>query len=184
MPLASASDGVHWDEPNQSFEVKLNAAGKMATWKIGVQVGNAHKFGTSDPSDRSSKPIATLTYDVLWVIDMPNGVKQPCVFTCARSAIKPTQNFISTTRAIGIDQFYQIYQIVVQKKPGPTGDPYFSPEYRYVGNLQDEAAGKANKALYDQYSKDGFITDFEPDDVPASSGPAPTGPMEDDEIPF
>jgi hypothetical protein len=127
-PLATSSDGINWDVPNQSFEVKFYGNPRTYTWKIGKTVAEtgSHKFGTQQDDDPKSKPIATLTYDILWLIDLPNGQKQLVVFTSSRTGTKPTQTFISTTKAMGIDQFYQRYRIVVQKKTGPTGDPYFS----------------------------------------------------------
>ena len=162
-PLASASDGIHWDQPNQTFEVKFPGNPKVYKWHVKKTVfeNKMHKFGSSQDDDPSSKPAATLTYDVLWLIDLPNGQKQLCVFTNARTGVTPTQNFISTTRAVGVDQYFQRYRIVVQRKTGPTGDPYFTYEYQYVGNLQDEEEGKFTRALYDQYAKSGFVTDFE-----------------------
>jgi hypothetical protein len=186
-PLATASDGIHWDVPNQSFDVKFPAAqgGGSYTWdtKRTVAENGLHKFGSSQPDNPKSKPAATLTFDILWMIDMPNGQRQLCVFTTARSGVTPTQNFISTTRAMGVDQFYQRYQIVAKKKNnGPTGDPYFSFEFQFVGIIQEREDGLRMKALYDQYVKSGFITDIEggADDSP----PPRPKEMDDDEIPF
>ena len=161
-PLATASDGVNWDVPNQSFEVKFLGNPKTYTWKLGRTVAEtgANKFGTSQNDDKASKPIATLTYDVLWLIDLPNGRKQLVVFTSARTGTKPTQNFISTTKAMGVDQFYQRYRIAVQKKSGPTGDPYFAYDYQYVGCIQNEEEAKTMQGLYEQYVKSGFIVDM------------------------
>ena len=168
-PLASASDGIHWDVPNQTFEVRFPGNPRPYKWHIKKTVfeNRMHKFGSSMDDDPKSKPAATLTYDVLWLIDLPNGQKQLCVFTNARTGVTPTQNFISTTRAIGVDQFYQRYRIVVQRKTGPTGDPYFTYEYQYVGNVQTEDDGKFTRALWEQYAKSGFVTDFdaEADDI-------------------
>ena len=160
-PLATASDGISWDVPNQSFDVRFPGNPRTYTWKLGrtVTETGAQKFGSSQDDDKSSKPIATLTYDVLWLIDLPNGQKQLCVFKSARTGVKPTQNFISTTKAMGIDQFYQRYRIVVQKKTGPTGDPYFAYDYQFVGEVESVAEAKALRALYDQYAKSGFVVD-------------------------
>jgi hypothetical protein len=162
-PLASASDGIHWDVPNQTFEVRFPGNPKPYKWTIKRTVfeNRMHKFGSSQDDDPKSKPAATLTYDVLWLIDLPNGNKQLCVFTNARTGVTPTQNFISTTRAVGVDQYFQRYRIVVQRKTGPTGDPYFTYEYQYIGNVLSEDEGKFTRSLYDQYSKSGFVTDFE-----------------------
>ena len=160
-PLAVASDGVTWDVPNQSFEVKFLGNPRTYVWKLGrtVTETGAHKFGSSQDDDKSSKPIATLTYDILWRIDLPNGAKQLCVFKAARTGVKPTQNFISTVKAMEIDQFYQRYRIVVQRKTGPTGDPYFSFDYQFVGEVESMEEAKVNRGLYDSYAKSGFVVD-------------------------
>jgi hypothetical protein len=162
-PLATASDGIHWDVPNQVFEVRFPGNPRVYKWHIKSTVfeNKMHKFGSSQDDNPSSKPAATLTYDVLWLIDLPNRRKQLCVFTNTRTGIAPTQNFISTTRAMGVDQFYQRYRIVVQRKQGPTGDPYFTYEYQFIDTLQDEQEGVETRALYDQYRKTGFVTDME-----------------------
>jgi hypothetical protein len=161
-PLATATDGVHWDQPNQKWEVRLQGNPTVYTWKIGKLVTDfkADKFGSSQDDDPRSKPIATLTYDSLWLVDIGDGKKQLAVFTASRTGVQPTTNFISTTMMMGVDHFYQRYKIVSKKLTGPTGDPYFSFEYQHIGNIQDEAEGAAMRALYDQYSKSGFIVDL------------------------
>lgn len=190
-PLATASDAIHWDVPSQVFEVKFPQAmgGGTEVWvtKRTVLENGMSKFGSSRPGDPKSKPAATLTYDMLWVVDMPDGSKQLCVFTAARTGATPTQNFISTVKAKGVDQFYQRYQIVSQKKAGPTGDPYFTFEYHFLDTNMSEADGAAMRGLYDQYAKSGFVTDLkdEVDEAHRNSrpnGPAPTG--DTDDIPF
>ena len=172
-PLAVASDGVNWDVPNQTFEIRFLNNPKIYTWKLGRTVAEtgAQKFGSSQDDDKSSKPIATLTYDILFLIDLPNGQKQLCVFKSSRTGTKPTQTFISTTKAMGIDQFYQRYRIVVQKKTGPTGDPYFAYEYQFVGEVDNVADAKMLRGLYDQYAKSGFVADAEAD---ADAPPRPS----------
>ena len=148
-PLATASDGVTWDVPNQSFDVKFYGNPRTYTWKLGRTVAEtgAHKFGSSQDDDPKSKPIAALTYDILWLIDLPNGQKQLVVFTARSTGVKPTQTFISTTKAMGVDQMYQRYRIVVQKKTGPTGDPYFTFDYQFVGTIDDEDEAKAMRSF-------------------------------------
>jgi hypothetical protein len=187
-PLATASDGLNWDVPNQIFEVKFYGNPRVYTWKLGKTVieTGAHKFGSSQDDDPKSKPIATLTYDVLWLIDLPNGQKQLVVFTSARTGVGPTQNFISTVKSKGIDQFYQRYQIQTVKKSGPTGDPYFAYTYQFIGEVESKEEANAMRALYDQYAKSGFIVDTgEADDT---SAPRPhvddRPPRDTDDIPF
>jgi hypothetical protein len=194
-PLATSSDGIHWDVPNQEFEVRFQSGPTVYKWRIGKLVSDyrANKFGTSQDDDPKSKPIATLTYDMLWAIDVAPGRKQQCVFTASRTGVQPTQNFISTAMEMGVDQFYQRYRIVSEKKTGPTGDPYFTFNYQHIGNIQDEAEGAAMRALYDQYSKSGFITDMEgeADEIRDTKGTGKGGwaagssPGDDkDDIPF
>jgi hypothetical protein len=191
-PLASASDGIHWDTPNQIFEVRFPNNPKVYKWKIGRAVTefNMHRFGSSQDDDPKSKPAATLTYDCLVLVDLPNGSKQLAVWTSARTGVTPTQNWISTITAMGVDQYYQRYKVVVQRKPGPSGDPYFTYDYQYIGNVQSEAEGDKNRALYEQYVKSGFVVDLEAEaaDLAASkpqSSPVYEAPMDDkDDIPF
>ena len=92
--------------------------------------------------DKSSKPIATLTYDTLWFIDLPNG-KNNCA--CSRPQEQELSQLRTSFRlykAMGIDQFYQRYRIVVQRKTGPTGDPYFTFDYQYRGRGRDNGGGE------------------------------------------
>jgi hypothetical protein len=188
-PLATSSDGINWDVPNQTFEIRFPQNPKVYTWKIGNTVAEtgSHRFGSSQDDDPSSKPIATLTYDVLWLIDLPGGRKQLVVFTSARTGTKPTQTFISTTKAMGIDQFYQRYKIFTVKKRGSSGDDYFSYDYQYVGSISDEEEAKTMRALYDQYAASGFISEStDHDDAPAPKAAAgdTKGRDDEDSIPF
>ena len=54
-PLATASDGINWDVPNQTFEVKFLGNPRTYTWKLGrtVTETGAHKFGSSQDDDKS-----------------------------------------------------------------------------------------------------------------------------------
>ena len=189
-PLAVASDGINWDVPNQSFEVRFPGNPRLYTWKLGRTVAEtgAHKFGSQQDDNSSSKPIATLTYDVLWLIDLPNGQKQLCVFKSARTGVKPTQTFISTVKTMGIDQFYLRFRIVVQKKHGPTGDPYFAYDYQFVGEVETEEQARFNRGLYDQYAKSGFVADMgeEVEAAPRAQGHGDfvPDPKDTDDIPF
>jgi hypothetical protein len=193
-PLATASDGIHWDQPDQTFEVRFSMNPTIYKWRIGKLVTDfgADKFGSQQPENKSSKPIATRTYDVLWLIDLPDGRKQLCVFTSSRTGLVPTQNFVSTAKAVGVDHFYQRYRIVVQRKTGPTGDPYFTYEYQYIGELGSVAEAEFTRTLYEQYVKTGFVVDMEAEAADIATerhtegGPRDFAPLEDEaqDIPF
>jgi hypothetical protein len=192
-PLATATDGVHWDQPNQKWEVKFQGNPTVYGWQIGKLVSDfrADKFGSSQDDDPRSKPIATLTYDSLWLVDIGEGKKQLAVFTASRTGEQPTTNFISTMMMMGVDHFYQRYRIVSKKLTGPTGDPYFSFEYQHIGNIQDQAEGAAVRALYEQYSKSGFVVDLGEEAEKIQENKRPYEPSkghddmaDEDQIPF
>jgi hypothetical protein len=197
-PLATASGGVNWDVPNQEFRVTFpaNEGGGEAVWKIGRRVDEyrMNRFGSSRPDDPKSKPAATLTYDMLWMIDMDGGKRQLCVFTSSRSGVTSTQNFISTMQTMGVDHFYQRYRIEVIKKPNnTTGDLYFTFVYRFEGTIETQEEGRAMEALYNQYAKSSFLTDLdvEADDIRNARNTegthrdyGVTAEKDDDDIPF
>ena len=126
------SDGISWDVPNPiCLRLSSSAIREPILGKLGrtVTETGAHKFGSSQDDDKSSKPIASahLRYSVAHRFAQYEA-KQLCVFKAARTGVKPTSRIlISTVKAMEIDQFYQRYRIVVQRKTGPTGGiPYFS----------------------------------------------------------
>ena len=102
-----ASDGTNWDIPNLSFDIKYPMNPRTYTWKLGRTVfeTGADKFGSSQEDDPSSKPIATKTFDVLWLIDMPHGGKQIVVFRSSRTGQRPTENFANAVMAKDIGGF-------------------------------------------------------------------------------
>jgi hypothetical protein len=187
-PLATSSDGIHWDQPDQEFEVRFPMNPKVYKWKIGKLVTDykADLFGSQQPENKSSKPIATKTYDMLWLIDLPDGRKQLCIFTASRTGVTPTTTFAATLKTHDVDHYYQRYQITTKKFSGPTGDPYFSFEYRFLGKITSIAEAQFNRALYEQYVKTGFAADMDEEEVKparAETGPRDFAPLED-EIPF
>jgi hypothetical protein len=183
-PLASSSNGLTWDVPNQTFEVRFAMNPRTYKWKIGKLVTDydALEWGTQQPEDPRSKPIATLTYNLMWVIDMPNGGSQLCVFVVSRTGEKPTKIFLSALGTHdGVDHYFQRYRIVQRKLTGPTGDPYFSFDFEYIGNIQDHAEAERMQGYYKQYSKSGFVADFESEAV---TEPTKTFNTDEEEIPF
>lgn len=187
-PLASSTNGIRWDIPNQTFEVRLPNVTKPIKWKIGTLVTDfgVNKFGSQNPDDPNSKPIATRTYNMLWLIDMPNGQKQLSVLIAARTMTDPTQKFISATNTVGVDHYFQRYRLVQQKRTGPTGDPFFIWSYQFIGVEQEQAHAQHLRALYDQYVKSGFVTDLgeEAEEIHETQAAPPTAKDDEDDIPF
>ena len=53
----------------------------------------------------------------------------------------------------------------MQRKTGPTGDPYFTFDYQFVGEVETMEEAKRNRSLYDQYAKSGFVADAMSDEA-------------------
>jgi hypothetical protein len=189
-PLAVASDGINWDVPNLSFEVKFPMNPRTYTWTLGRTVfeTGAQEFGTQQDDDPKSKPIAAKTFDVLWLLDMPHGPKQIAVFRSAKTGQRPTENMANAVEAKrrmqGISSFLQRWRIVVRKPEGPTGDIYFAYDYQFVENVREEDAERM-RALYDEYRPVFFsspVVAEQHDDTPAPKRGSRV--VIDDDIPF
>lgn len=183
-PLATASNGMTWDVPNQTFEIRHYGNPKTYAWKLGRLVSdfNATSFGTQNPDDPRSRPIATLTYNMLWQVDLPNGRPQLCVLIASRTMATPTKNFFTALRSQGVDHYFQRYRLVPKKETGPTGDPYFVFDYQFIGLELDQAKAEHLKDLHTQYEKSGFLADAPSDDAPARPAPAAEVHVASDEI--
>jgi hypothetical protein len=93
--LARADDGIHWDRPEQEFEVKLDT-GQKVTWNTGktVQQGGLTEFGSMNPSDKNSYPAATRMINIIGMF--PEHVDlSPSVMSLQRSSFKVGQQFVS-----------------------------------------------------------------------------------------
>lgn len=96
--LASASDGVHWDQPNQTIRGRF-VKDKWVELKIGKLAANSPllKFGSSDPSDPSSKPAATRLVELIMVL--PDHLDLGAsVFTFKRSSLRTGDELFSSFR--------------------------------------------------------------------------------------
>jgi hypothetical protein len=186
-PLATASDGIHWDVPNQTFEVRFPNGSQTYTWatKRTVEESGLAEFGSSQPENPRSRPAASLTYDFLWMIDTPDGRKVLCAWTSSVSGIKATKNFNSAVDAQGIDMCLQRYEIVMERSTGPTGDTYFTYNYHYIGTI-DEGDVDRFQALAERYSKVKFASEQSSSDDGPRAKPAQVHQetVDVDDIPF
>jgi hypothetical protein len=181
-PLAVASDGINWDVPNLSFEIKYPMNPRTYTWKLGrtVMETGAHEWGTSQDDDPHSKPIAVKTFDVLWLIDLPAGEKQIVVFRSSRTGQQPTENMANAISARGVAGFLQRWRIVVKKSRGSSGDDFFAYDYQFVELIEDENEAMAMRALYDQYRPAFFAATVGGHD----DAPARQAAIDPDSVPF
>ena len=160
-PLAVASDGIHWDIPNQKFTVYYPNNPTPYTWetKRTVRESGLDQFGSSRPDDPRSTPAASATFQTLWAFRLPNGKPQLGVITNSKSGIKPMKDLFGMIDARKpIDHFFLRFKIQAVRVSVRPGEYFFSYKYFAAGQLEDEAEGDAYKAMYDRYRKAGFST--------------------------
>lgn len=146
--LARSTDGIHWDKPNQQFEVRIG--GRKHIWDTKDNVGESGlaEFGTSKPGDPKSGPAAALTYRLaLYLLD--HKEISPCLYIAARMATRPVQELITRIQArymAGTPFFAQIFTLdALLMKRGP--NEFFTPKFKNHGNVpEDERADLAGLA--------------------------------------
>lgn len=135
--LARASDGLNWDTPDMSFEVKPKGAPRPITYKLGKTVHEAvdgniplSEFGSSIPGDPNSPPAAALTYEMLWFFpDFPE--LSPSIIINTRSSIKPGKDLINKIDIRPVNHYYQKYRIGIIQEQSDEG-PFYN--YRYTSD--------------------------------------------------
>lgn len=137
--LARSTDGTHWDKPNTKFEVRVK--GRKVIWDTKATVGDSGlaEFGSSDPTNPRSAPIASLTYRLaLFMPDKPDW--GPCLMICAKTATKPMMDLISriNLRHLAGTPFYaQKYNLSSSKKTNQEKYEWYVPVFRNEGNATD-----------------------------------------------
>jgi hypothetical protein len=138
--LARSVDGIHWDKPNTKFEVRIR--GRKIIWDTKGSVGESglNEFGSSDPSNPRSAPIASLTYRL--ALFMPEHEEWgPCLMICAKTATKPIMDLISriNLRHLAGTPFYaQKYQLSATKRTNEQKYEWHVPTFRNEGNITDK----------------------------------------------
>lgn len=189
VPLAVASDGIHWDVPNQIFEVYFPNNRTPYTWKTKKTVAESglDKFGSSQPDNPRSTPAASMTYQMLWAFRLPDGRPQLGVITNSRTGIKPMKELFGMIDGKGVDHFFQRYRIQAVRLSVRPGEYFFGYKYFAAGLVDNESEGDSYKALHERFRKAGFSVNM------ADEGPAPPvqtfdqkrdESLDTDEIPF
>lgn len=169
--LARANDGLHWDmDEGMEFEVKPKNSPHKVKYKLGATVHDRvdghpalSEFGSSIPGDKNSPPAAALTYQFLWWFPDFKSYS-PSVMINTRSSIKPAKDLLSKIDLRPVDSFGQQYKITVVKNKNGAGEEFFN--YMYVSDGYAEKDDyDAAKALYEQFSKQGWRTDDDSDDT-------------------
>ena len=137
--LARSMDGVHWDKPNTKFEVRIR--GRKVIWDTAETVGDSGlaDFGSSDPSNPRSAPVASLTYRL--ALFMPDKEDWgPCLMICAKTATRPIMDLISRVnlRHLAGTPFYaQKYNLSAIKRSNEQKYEWHIPAFRNDGNIDD-----------------------------------------------
>ena len=189
VPLAVASDGIHWDIPNQTFEVYFPNNRTPYKWatKRTVAESGLDKFGSSQPDNPRSTPAASMTYQMLWAFRLPDGRPQLGVITNSRTGIKPMKELFGMIDGKGVDHFFQRFRIQAIRISLRPGEYFFGYKYFAVDNSDmSEAEGDSYKALHERFRKAGFSTSMA-DEADVSSQPIKTferAKDDDMDIPF
>lgn len=137
--LARSTDGIHWDKPNQEFEVIIKR--KRHVWKTMGSVGESGlaEFGSSNPDDPNSAPIASLTYRIALL--MPGKTELgPMLLIAAKTGVKPSKDLISriNLRHLAGTPFYaQKYMLASIYRTSGEERKWYEPIFRNAGNVKD-----------------------------------------------
>lgn len=160
--LARALDGIHWNPPSGSFDVKLDT-GKTVTWKLAPTVAksNLAEWGSSDPSDPNSPPAATRMYNIVVMLpDLPPEFS-PAVITLQRSAIKVARKFIGKLKITNAPSFGQRFIMSGFKDNSPAGE-FYNFKFTADGLVLDPEEFAKYKDMYEFFKKEGLkIKDVE-----------------------
>jgi hypothetical protein len=166
--LARADDGIHWDRPNEDFEVKLDS-GKSVVWNTGatVQQGGLTNFGSMDPSDRNSYPAATKMINVITMF--PESLDlSPAVISLQRSSFKVGQQFVSRLRINPLPSWSRVFTMTSFKDNNATNESFFN--WKFSAEMLAKRGSKSQpcplvvskkdypkyKEMYDHFSNKGF----------------------------
>tara|TARA_R110000824_G_scaffold244541_3_gene433320 strand:- start:74 stop:892 length:819 start_codon:yes stop_codon:yes gene_type:complete len=168
--LARADDGIHWDRPDMSFDVKLDT-GQKVTWNTGknVQRSGLTEFGSMNPDDSNSYPAATKMINVIAMFpDMMD--MSPAVISLQRSSFKVGQQFVSKLAISRLPSWSRIFNMTSKKDRNADNDAYFNWSFQSVSDkgspvLVSEADAPKYKEMYDHFSSKGFAMKDEDDTV-------------------
>lgn len=148
--LARSEDCIHWDKPNEKFNVKIKNVGTVE-WSTGPNVPKSKllEFGSSNPNDPNSAPAATLLYEYLvYVVERPDI--SPLVVSLYRTNI-PTAKTLNTMLAATRKPMFASKLITqVDMEENDVGS-WYSWKFRLGGYIQDQETFEHCKGLAERY---------------------------------
>jgi hypothetical protein len=116
------------------------------------------------------------------VRNIDNPELSPSIIINTRSSIKPMQQLLSRIDSKPVPHFCQMYDINSVQQKGAEG-PYFNFAYTGAGFAHDVEA-EICSALYEQFSKGGWVANDEAEDQPVFDNTAAGKSINDKDIPF
>lgn len=178
--LARADDGVHWDNPGATFEVKLDKkdGGHNVVWKTARTVAESglNAWGTMNPHDPQSPPAATLMFNYLLIFPtMPDLI--PAVFTFQRAMIGQGKKF-NTKMRTAVGHKWALFQLVFQFNPfkdtNKSGQEFWNCEVTGAGHYDDPDTYDRYKGLYEIFATRGIkVKDMEDETGESQEGELP-----------
>jgi hypothetical protein len=137
--LARSLDGIHWDKPHTEFRIK-NKAGKtiVVNTKGSVAESGLDKFGTSEPGNPRSAPLANTTYRYSFFIEdyTALGTSLYIVSRTATEAAKALNDRVNARTIGGTPFFAQRYLLKIGQK-GSGKIQWFVPVFENNGDITD-----------------------------------------------
>lgn len=161
--LARADDGVHWNPPNQSFEVTpIKGSRQKATWTTKKTVAESRlaEWGSAVPDDPNSQPAATKMFNLLVGFDDRPDLGFGIV-TLQRAGVKVARKLMGKLKITNAPSYGIKMKMFSTEEEGQEG-PYRNYAFRMAGFHEDEATFMRYKEAYDRFSKEGLnIKDLE-----------------------
>jgi hypothetical protein len=201
--LAKSSDGVHWDEPNQEFEIKPHeGTSKKVVWRIGRRVddltmcpdaqGNYTKsitaFGTYDPDEGNvdgNPPAAVSCFNFIGR-SYKHFKRNKFVVRFQKTSFSAGRMFqskiLSAAQEMGVDTFMLRFRLGSKYVEKGTKQKFWVLTTEGHGALLEGDEAKYNTLVedYEFLSKNvhNIVADEEPAPAPANTAPASDTPDE------
>jgi hypothetical protein len=119
------------------FTVKIKGAGDVVyRTKGGVEESGLAKFGSAIPNDPNSRPAASLTYRMMFLL--PDFLELgPAIIINTRSSIKPAKQLISKIELRPQEHYDQVFMMATTDEKGDEG-PYKGYSYQAAGYTTEE----------------------------------------------
>jgi hypothetical protein len=145
--IAARQQGSVWMPSNTDIEI-VNKKKQRVTVNTGNSVASSGltRWGSSDPSDENSPPVATLLYNVL--VFVPGSGK--AVVSMSKSSQKVGRKLFSRLASLSLPVFGQKFKLGQALEKNDQG-AFFVPSWTPDGLVHDEVLFNDLKAEYERF---------------------------------